>query len=103
MPRGQRRVARRYPGTNRVPRDDAKLARARCDFITDELARTARRMRSTRRIRTGNSAGAAQKGRNAQAAYVAAAAIAASRCLRVRPNVVVLHGVWSRPGVTLCA
>jgi len=50
-------------------------------------------MRSTRRIRTGNSAGAAQNGRNAHVAgYVAAATIAASRCLPVRPDVVV-HGV----------
>jgi len=61
-------------------------------------------MRSTRRIRTGNSAGAAQNSRNAHVAgYLSAAAIAASRSLSVQPNVVVVHGVCSRLGVTLCA
>jgi hypothetical protein len=49
-------------------------------------------MRSTRRIRTGNSAGAAQNGRNAHVEGYVAAAIAGSRWLRIRLNVVV-HGV----------
>src|SRR5262245_12094940 len=90
MPRGQRRATAPLSGEPRVPKGRYELKRARAHFVADELIRTARRLRSGRRIRTGNSAAARQNSRNARFASYVAAVSGASSGRRRRQDVVVL-------------